>query len=186
MVCSAAPGQSGGIITEKLLLVRIRLAIVTGVHVAVATVVIVHLRRMLRVVVTIMVQRHAIEFLKGVNDEFATRSRKPTVQRYALEVWQRTRAANIDALALLDRPKVECVHARIYLGRNWWFLMSDERPLCSLEEWMGLDVRSARSGSETPILVLGEQLPNQVFAESVYTCTMLVRTKGQHQKVWSQ
>jgi hypothetical protein len=39
------------------------------------------------------------------------------------------------------------------VGNDGWLHVTDQRPLRRPEEWMRLDIRSASSGSQSPVLV---------------------------------
>lgn len=116
---------------------------------------------MVVVIVTIVVQSHAVELFKWIRD-FAHRGSETRVQWNALDF----RYANVDALALFDVSEVGCLNTMALVRNNGRLRVAEQRPLCSAEERCRLDVRRSSARSESSSLVLDEKFANERLAEA--------------------
>lgn len=101
------------------------------------------------VVVTIVVQGDAVELEEGVGNVTA-RCRQSAIQRHPLH---RPGSRQVDTLALFHVTEVDGIDSSASVGNDGWLHVADQRPLRRPEEWMRLDIRSASSGSQSPVLV---------------------------------
>jgi len=79
-------------------------------------VVLVELEVVAAVIVAIVMERNAVELLKGI-DHLAHGCGKPRIQGYAF----RPRSANVNALAFLHIAEVRRFHSPALVGDDGWF-----------------------------------------------------------------
>lgn len=122
---------------------------------------------MVVVIVTIVVQSHAVELFKWIRD-FAHRGSETRVQWNALDF----RYANVDALALFDVSEVGCLNTMALVRNNGRLRVAEQRPLCGTEEWCGLDVRGTSARSKASSLVLDKKLADERLAKTISVSVM--------------
>lgn len=135
----------------------------------------VRIRRMMvmRRIVSVMMQRDAVELLEGIRD-LAAGSREPGVERDALHLAGAhaealvgaAAGAEVDALGLLDVAEIQGVDAAALVGDDGGFGVAQQGPGGGAEERVGFDVRGAGARAEAAELVFDEEFADEGFAEA--------------------
>lgn len=114
--------------------------------------------------VTFVVKGHTIELFEGIV-EFAIRRCKSRVHRNTLH-FGRIGAANVNTTTLLHVAEVDRVGTGTALvGNHGRLHVTNECPLGSAEEWVGLDVGGSSSSAQALGLVLDQQFADQGLAQ---------------------
>lgn len=116
------------------------------------------------IVVTIMMQRHAVKLFKRV-DNFVAGGGQANVERKIVHV-HGAGSTDINALALFDVAKVEGVNTLALVRDNRRFHVPNKGPLSGAEKGMSLYIGCACASAETTILIFDQKLPNKRLAET--------------------
>jgi hypothetical protein len=112
-----------------------------------------------------MMKSDTVELFEGICD-LSTGSSETRIQRNTLHLAS-TRTPNVHASAVFDIAEVNGINSTPLVRDHRRFHVTDKSPLRLSEERVGFDVRCTSSGTETPCLVLDEQLADQRFTKTV-------------------